>query len=301
MIGFVVNPAAGSGRAARVWQLAEAMLKEHQIDFHACFTAKPGDGRGLALMLAEQGAEVVVAVGGDGTVQEVAHGLTERDDPPLLGYIPAGSGNDFARGNGLPMDPREAVACILNRQSVKQVDVLRLSDRIAVNAIGAGLDGTVAETANRAATKRWGSRIGWSKIAYTLSAIRTLLTYTPCRVRLEIDGRQVEVPDVWMVTVANIPYYGGGMKICPQAVSDDGKADVCVVSGNNRWTLLRVFPQVYRGGHIHHPAVRMYQGSRIRIEAERPLPVHADGEQAGHTPVCAEVAHRRLLLCAPGS
>lgn len=298
MLGFVVNPVAGNGRGLLVWKRLEKELVRRRIGFRVKMTTEQGEAKKLAeSLLRKEEVSKVIAVGGDGTVNEVMNGIKEAGRSCPFGHIPAGSGNDFARGHSLERDPVLALEHILADHANKAIDLLQVNGQIAVNAVGAGFDGQVAKTTNEAVYKKWLNRLGLGKIAYVMSVIRVLLSYRTCRVKLHIDGRENELNEVWLIAVANIPNYGGGMLICPDAVPDDGKAEVCVVSGVSRWALLCAFPMIYKGTHVSHPGVRFFQGRRIVIESERELIVHADGEVIASTPIAVEVTPQRQVIC----
>ncbi|MGI6185471.1 MULTISPECIES: diacylglycerol kinase family protein [Bacillales] len=297
MLGFIVNPVSGNGRGAMVWKQLEEELRQRNVAYLVRKTSMAGEAKQLAVDVLQNGSVTgIVAVGGDGTVNEVVNGIHESQVACAFGHIPAGSGNDFARGHNLPRDPLQALEKILQGNVTKTIDVLQLNGMVAINSVGAGLDGQVAVTANRARYKRWLNKIKLGVLAYFLAVVRVLLTYKPCSVTVVIDDRQETLENVWLIAVANISSYGGGMQICPDAVPDDGRADICVVSHASRWSLLRAFPLIYTGKHVHHPAARFFRGATITIQSERPMVVHADGEMAGVTPITVNVARRRLTI-----
>ncbi len=167
-----------------------------------------------------------------------------------------------------------------------------MNDRVAINAVGAGFDGQVAKVTNEASYKKWFNRWKLGMVSYVVSVLRVLFSYKPCDATITVDGKTERLSQVWLIAVANIPNYGGGMLICPKAVFDDGIAEVCVVSGVSRWSLLRAFPLIFSGAHVKHPAVRFFSGERISIQSERPLVVHADGEVVAETPITVTVLKR---------
>jgi diacylglycerol kinase (ATP) len=297
MLGFIVNPVSGNGRGTAVWRQLKEELGRRKIPFVVRMTSMEGEAKQLAVeVLQKEGVTKIVGVGGDGTVNEVVNGIHEAQVACMFGHVPAGSGNDFARGHNLPRDPIQALERILQGHENEEIDLLQINGMVAINSVGAGLDGQVAKTANRARYKRWLNALKLGVLSYFLAVVRVLLTYKPCTVTVTVDSRQETLQNVWLIAVANIPNYGGGMMICPGAVPDDGSADICVVSHANRWSLLRAFPLIYSGKHVHHPAVRFFRGKTIAIQSERPLVVHADGELAGVTPITVNVAKRRLTL-----
>lgn len=294
-IGFIVNPVSGNGRGAAVWSRLEAVLKKRNIDYVVEKTARMGEANRLTVgMLTRSEVKVVVAVGGDGTVNEVINGIIEANVPCQFAHIAAGSGNDFARGHGLPVDPVDALDKIISAKEGEAIDLLQVNDRIAVNAVGAGFDGQVAKTTNHASYKKLFNQLRVGVLSYIISVIRVLFFYQPCTVSLTIDGVEDEIEGVWLIAIANIPNYGGGMLICPSAVANDDVAEVCVVSKVSRWGLLRAFPLIFSGAHVNHPAVRFYRGTNIKVHAAKPLVVHADGETVAETPISVRVLHKRL-------
>ncbi|MBO8163462.1 MAG: diacylglycerol kinase family lipid kinase [Brevibacillus sp.] len=281
MIGFVVNPVSGNGRGWTVWKKVEEQLNERNITYAVKISRYPGEATSLAAALgADERCQKVVAIGGDGTVSEVAAGLMQVRRSCPLGHIPAGSGNDFARGHGLPLDSIAALKHILAEQTGKRIDVLMAGGRSAVNSIGIGFDGKVVQVANRSLYKVWLNRLGLGKLIYALSTLRVWLGFRPCGMTVTVDGRNEYCPDSWGVAITNIPYYGGSMMICPQAVPDDGMADVMVVTGLKRLKLLPILTKVYKGKHLSHPAIRFFRGRVITIRPDAPQLVHFDGDLA---------------------
>jgi len=295
MLRFIVNPKAGNGKGLRIWKRAAKVLQAKQIPYEVQFTQYTGHAKKLAQAMAEQpDTAAVVAVGGDGTVHEAANGIAGiAGSHAALGCIPAGSGDDFARGLGIPRNWQKALERVLAGAPVR-IDAARINDGLFVISAGIGFDGEVARMTNRSFYKRLLNRIGLGSLSYVISVLRLLASYRPCQVRMELDGRTLDFSDVWLVAVANMPYYGGGMKICPDARHDDGILNVCLVHGIRRIDFLRFFPLVFQGSHVSHPSVLMLSGKRISIEGASPMAIHKDGESAGQTPVCIEALPGRL-------
>jgi YegS/Rv2252/BmrU family lipid kinase len=232
--------------------------------------------------LNRQAFKAIVAVGGDGTVNEVGNGLIGTHIP--VGYIPAGTGNDFALAHRIPLDPELALARILHHQ-VYQVDTAELDGRQMIGFMGTGFDARVAEAVNLSRGKRWLGRL-----TYGLEAIKSLKTFKPSHATLTIDGQRYDYDGVWLIAVTNIPNYAGGIRICPHAEMNDGELDLCCVRNLTPSQFLRVFPSAYRGRHIDHPSVVFHRGREITIETEAPLIAHVDGEIIGETPITIKVA-----------
>lgn len=286
----IVNPAAGSGRTARLWPSLADQLRATGLDFDVAFTRARGDGVTLARRAGEDGCPLVVAVGGDGSVNEVVNGLADLPVPPTLGVLATGRGRDVCRNLGIERDPRRALARLAaGRDSM--VDLGRVDwmggRRWFLTAAGAGFD---AEVARRAAT-----RGGFGTIPYLLAILGALAGHRPVPATVTLDdgswsGRATAV------VVANGAWYGGGMRIAPPATPTDGVLDLIVLGDVGRFELLRWLPAVYRGRHLDHPRVVARRTRRAAVEAARPLPVHVDGEVVGVTPVVVTVRPGALAL-----
>lgn len=299
MIGFIVNPVSGNKRGEKVWKQIQKVLEAEKVAYEVRVTSKKGEARELARALLAQGnLKKIVAVGGDGTVNEVVNGWFDAEANCLFGHIPTGSGNDFARAHRIPMEPLAAWKEIAAGEGERTIDLLCLNKRIAVNAVGAGFDGQIAQTANEAYYKKICNWLRLGAVAYSISVLRVLFSYQPGTVYLEIDGEIFEQHDVWMITVSNVANYGGGMLISPQALPDDGLADICLIRKLGRWELLRAFPKIFTGGHVNHPAVQFYRGKEIKVSSELPLLAHADGEVVAETPIQVELLPQRLRIIA---
>ena len=270
----ILNPTAGRGAAARAWPGVRAVLEGAGARVELAETARHGHAVELAETAARAGWPAVVAVGGDGTVHEVANGLLRASDggatTAALGIVPVGSGNDFALLAGLPRDAAGAARAIVSGAE-RRVDVGRVGDRWFTNGVGVGLDARVAVEANRNRRLRG---IG----IYLWALARVLGSFRPPVVRVEIDGGEVMERPMTLVTVGNGGRHGGGFWICPAAKIDDGLLDVCVCDGLGTLQILRFLPMTLRGTHVGASCVHMRTARRVRITSDTPLPVHADGE-----------------------
>lgn len=294
MIWFVINPQSGNGRGRRIWQHVERALNGMRVEYGYRYTDYPGHARELAAELAErQETSAVVAIGGDGTVHEAANGLAGTD--VALGCIPAGSGNDFCRGLGIPDAWESALERVLAHRR-QRIDAGVVNGRLFVISAGIGFDGDVAYYTNRSFYKRWLNRLGAGSLSYVVTFIRLLVSYRPCDVELDIDGTKSFHRGVWLLAVANMPYYGGGMNICPDARHDDGTLHMCLVANIGRLELLRFFPRVFRGTHTSHSAVTLLSGRRITVNGTLPMTIHTDGEFGGKTAADIEVLPGRLYV-----
>jgi diacylglycerol kinase family enzyme len=237
--------------------------------------------------------DVVVAVGGDGMLSSVAGPVAASGG--VLGLLPAGRGNDFARALGLPADPA-ALADVLLRGTASRVDLLRVAvggaERVAVGSIYAGVDARAGELVDRA---QWLPRRG----QYPYAAVRSLLGYRPGRYVVTVDGVELR-PTAATVVVANSPCYGSGMRIAPAASLTDGRLDVVVIEAASRLALVRALPKVYDGAHVDLPQVSTRTGTVVEVRgtAGAPVPVGADGEPLGPLPGLGDEPMRVEVLPA---
>ena len=288
----IVNRTAGKGKCGRLWPQIEAYLQQLGLNPAVEFTKGEGDAIALAKKVANNGAQTVLSVGGDGTLNEVVNGLVGNPET-TLGVIPAGSGNDFIRSLGIkPSDWQSACRIIANGYK-KAVDLGQVNGRYFVNVSGVGFDATVVNCANT-----WGRQHFPTKLAYTAAVLKTLREFKPTRVRIQLDDQEIEAVS-WLVVVASGQYFGGGMWVAPEADLHDGLFDVCILADLSKPAFLRAFPSVFNGKHLSHPAIRFYRARQVSVIAEQPLLVQADGEVISQTPISFKVQHASLPIFQP--
>lgn len=251
---------------------------------------RPGSGAALAREAALAGADLVVAAGGDGTIGEVANGLVGTS--AILGVLPMGTGNDFARTIGIGTDLELAARTLIQGQA-QTIDLGKL-DRggYFINVAGCGFDAEVATRVNH------GLRYLRGTTAYLAAVLQTLRSFLPTRVTIEHD-REVREELVMLCAIANARTYGGGMRIAPHAELDDGLFDVVLVGDVSRSEFIRAFPRVFKGTHLSHPKVQHFRCSRIQVTSNRELAVLADGEEVGSTPVGFQIVPKALKVMMP--
>ena len=289
----IVNPAAGGGRALRsVSWLRERLERRPEARLEV--TRRAGDAEAMAADAARRGHDRVIAIGGDGTVQEVVNGLLCNAVAASMGIVPVGSGNDLARSLGLPSDLPSAWRLAVGH-AMRSIDVARATNGVGAqrwfaSAGGIGFDAQVAAA--------MASRRGWhaGRAGYLLTTLAELRRFENRRVELSVDGVSA-TRDVLFVAIANGAYYGGGMRIAPSALPDDGRLDVCLVGDVSRLTVLRQLPNLYRGTHVEHPAVEMRTGSLVEVDGVRTR-IHLDGEPFGELPLRVSLSHRVLAVAA---
>ncbi len=293
-IALLVNPGAGQGRGAALGAAVAGSLRaagSEVVDVSAG-TAEAARRRARAAI--ERGVDVLAVCGGDGMVH-LGAGLCAGTALPL-GIVAAGTGNDVATALGLPVHDAAAAARVIAGGHVRSIDAGRAVDadgvaRWWVGVLGAGFDSLVNERAN-----------GWAwprgRLRYTAAVARELPGFRPVPFALEVDGRRQETRAM-LVAVGNGPSYGGGMRVCPDADPADGLLDVVVVRALAIPAFLAVFPRVFAGTHVRHPAVEVLRARRVRLEAPGVV-AYADGERVGPLPLDCEVVPGALrVLTSP--
>ncbi|MFV8827382.1 diacylglycerol/lipid kinase family protein [Alkalihalobacterium sp. APHAB7] len=291
MYVFIVNPISGNGRGEVVWKSIENTLINKKTKFKAHLTRDKAHVAEIVKSLNPETVTAVVVVGGDGTVHGVVNSIQHMKIP--LGIIPAGTGNDYARSMSIPKNHDLALERILSGEK-KKIDILHIGERICMTVIGIGFDGKVAQLANESKSKKILNSLGLGKFTYLIIVLQLLFKYKPTEVTIELDDVTYKFEKVWLIAVANLPYYGGGMYICPHAISDDGAFDVCIVNNVSKFKILQIFPKVFQGQHINHPAVTVLKGKNIKVISDIPVIIHGDGEIIGETPI--EVTVKKDVL-----
>jgi YegS/Rv2252/BmrU family lipid kinase len=285
-VALIVNPTAGGGRTLKRLPRVEEALRAHGIGFHVERTRSLDHARELARAAAQQG-EVAAAVGGDGVVGAVVGALHGTDG--RLALIPGGRGNDFARALEIPHDPAEAVALIA-RGRERTIDLGESGGTAFVGIASCGFDSDANRIAN--ATRVPGD------LAYVYGALRALASWKPVSFELELDG----VPHAHVgfnVAVANGRYYGGGMMIAPDAQLDDGRFDVIAVAGVGRGRFLMQLPKVFKGTHVANPEVTVRRAREVKISADRPFQLYADGDPIADLPAIVRTLPNAVRVLVP--
>jgi diacylglycerol kinase (ATP) len=293
MYYFIVNKISGNGKGLKVWKKVEKLLQEKRVNYQVRFTERPKHAVEIARELSSEKCYAVVAVGGDGTVHDVANGLIDSNIP--LGVIPAGSGNDFARALDIPTDYKKALERILTGKQ-RKIDIGKIGKEYFITITGIGFDGKVAEVNNASKYKNWLNFIRLGDLSYGFSFLHVLLKYRPVNIQLKVDGKNLAFFNVWLIAIANISNYGGGIRICPAACYNDGLFDICIVHSMTKWGLLRTFPKAYKGKHIFHPGITMLKGKQVEVISELPVIVQGDGEILTKTPVNVTIQRDALLI-----
>ncbi len=282
----ILNPTTGRGNGRRALPRVQTELQRQGIDFDLSITQGPGHATRLAQEAAAAGYDCVVAVGGDGTINEVTNGLVAAaqgnggwengEAAGVLGVIPIGSGNDFAFALGLRANDIARACERIAAGNSRLVDLVHVVDERShglffCNNLGAGFDAAVNIEARKLKRVR-------GFLLYLVAVFRTLaLDYRMPLARILGEGVDFHMP-ITLASAANGPRTGGGFLMAPDARVDDGVLDLCVACQMSRFEILRIIPHLIRGTHVDKPPVRMARTPHVLIEAEEGLPVHVDGE-----------------------
>ena len=283
---FIVNPVAGAGKTGRKWPQVMELLKSIGLHFEHDLTEAPGHAIELAKSAARKGYELVVSVGGDGTINEVVNGLYDSGNlgDVTLGIISMGTGGDYVRTVGIPRVYQEACQCLKSPRklavdlgAVEYMSNGKMVKRLFVNFAGLGFDAEIV----RRTTQEFKALGGTA--SYLMGLFTTLLCYKNKEISLVVDGEAV-VKRICTVLMNNGKYGGGGMLTAPDADIADGFLDVVIIGDLSKPDLLWSLPRIYKGTHLTHPKVTIKRAREVEIRSARPLPLQADGELLGEVP-----------------
>ncbi|MBP1947848.1 diacylglycerol/lipid kinase family protein [Virgibacillus litoralis] len=284
---FIVNPIAGNGGAKKAYSNIAKTDAFKQIDSKCFFTEYFGHAERIAKHLTTDFPEIVtcvVVIGGDGTLHEVLNGLCKPVVP--VSFIPAGSGNDFARGCDIKGKPVEIFQRIIHQNSKPYwlgcYQEKGKSPRNIVNSIGFGFDAEIAKAVNESKYKKLLSTIRLGKISYVIGLIKVLFRFRPMNLEMIVDGKKYKLSNCWMVTIAHHPFYGGGMKIIPDATIQAGVFPVLIIHSISKWKVLGVFMTVFSGKHVNFKEVELMEANHLEISSKKKIPYQVDGQ----TDVC---------------
>ena len=293
----ILNPRAASGKAKRKWPTLRPLLERTLGPVDARFTEAPDHATALARDALDSGAELIVAIGGDGTLNEVVNGFF-RDGSPVpsdaaLALCPLGTGGDFRRSAGIPPSPRAAIEAIGSRPT-HRIDACRVRlvshggdplQRYFLNVSSIGLGGEVSVAAKNSFLTPYSG-----KAAFLWATGITFLTYRAKRVRLTLDGEDSSEPvRIMQIALGNGAYEGGGMPVCPNARLDSGALEVTVIKDTSFLQFIRSIPILYSGRIYSHPNCRHYSARRVVAVSDETVSIEVDGEALGNLPLEAEI------------
>lgn len=300
----VVNPVAGGGRAGRHWPRISRELKDAIGPFDFALTTKAGEAVTLVRDAIRSGAKTIIAVGGDGTVNDAVNGICDGDQPPhddvTLGFVMYGTGGDFRRSFDIPKGVAAAIERLKSGGN-RVIDLGRLrytandgsaSERWFNNIASFGFSGEVVRAVNAARI----SKILGGKFSFLWNSFLELRKYQGCKIDLVIDGETI-AQEVCTVAVCNGRFFGGGMKMAPDAALDDGFLDVVVVRQNPPLSILDM-RLLYSGAHLTHPNVSVYRGRKVEAKplSNAPIFLDVEGEAPGMLPATFEVVPKALRI-----
>ena len=288
-VRLIVNPSAGGGRAERALAVVEAALRARSVVLRVERTTSIDHARALARETLETD-EVCVAMGGDGLTGAVAGALRESGGRGVLGVVPGGRGNDFARKLGIPADP-EAACDALVHGTERSIDVADVGGRTYVGIASAGLDSDVQDIANA-------TRLRLGTLVYLYGTLLALRRWRPATWTVTIDGATHTYAG-YSVAVANSGVFGGGMKLVPDADLADGQLDVVLSATTPKLTFLRNLPRVFAGTHVDQPEMTIVRGREVTFTADRPFVAYADGDPISDLPATVRVLPGALRVIAP--
>jgi len=300
----IVNPESDRGRTKKRWKHIKEALKFFLKEFKYEFTEKPFQAAEISRAAIKEGSELIVGVGGDGTMNEISNGFFENKkiiNPKVaLGIVPSGTGCDFSRSLNIPSGLKNALR-VITQASSSMIDIgkIRFRDysnkkheRFFLNIADFGIGGEVLNKMNLKMAKRKTS-------SYLRSAVTTLITYKSKRVRIKIDNMQIPFNEYLIGAISNGKIFGKGMKIAPYAKLDDGLFDVVLVESMKLLEFCRNILKIYSGSHLSHPKVSLIRGKKIEItpeSSEKDVLIEADGELIGKLPATFEIIPQSFLV-----
>ncbi len=287
-LAFLVNPAAGNGKLAGTADAVQARLEGGGFPVTRLQGVDGPDAADLARSAVADGFRSLVVLGGDGIAHLALQSVAGTE--VTLGVIPTGTGNDIARDLRLPLKDPLAAADVVVAGNRRTIDLARAGSTYYATVLASGFDSRVNERANR---MRWPR----GQMRYNLATLAELRVFEPLPYTLELDGERV-CCEAMLVAVGNGPSYGGGLRMCEGALLDDGRLDVVVITPISKPELLKVYPRLFKGTHVNHPAYRHYRVEQASIAAPG-IVAYADGERLGPLPMTVDVAPAALSVFAP--
>lgn len=285
----IVNPNAGNGKGRKDWEKISALLSYSNISFTVCFTEKKGHAIKLTLEAIAAGFRNIITVGGDGTLNEVVNGVFTNTICPttdvILSLIPVGTGNDWGRMFGIPLDYEKAVKIIAEKKTlVHDIGVVSYHNgsekklRYFINIAGLGFESVVVKKTNIQKDNGHGG-----KLIYFYNLLTSLLAYKNTKSEITVDGEILHA-DIFSLSVGNGRYCGGGMRQTPRAIPDDGMLDVTIINGMGKFEIIRNLKILYNGKILQHPKIDGYKCKNVKVTTEGVMLAEADGESLGQTP-----------------
>ena len=285
----IVNPNAGNGKGKKDWEKISNLLKNKALPYTVKFTEKKGHAIHFTIDGIASGYRKIITVGGDGTLNEVVNGVfLSRVCPTTdisLALIPVGTGNDWGRMFGIPLDYEKAIDIICeNKQMLHDAGLVSFfegsekRERYFINIAGLGFESVVVKRTNDQKDKGHGG-----KLIYFYNLLMSLISYKNTKAEIIIDGEIINA-DVFSLNVGNGRYCGGGMRQTPRAIPDDGLLDVTIINGMGKFEIIRNLKILYDGTILQHPKIDGYKCKNVKVSSKSVMFTEADGESLGQTP-----------------
>jgi diacylglycerol kinase (ATP) len=300
----IVNPESNQGRTKKRWKRIKEVLKFFIKEFKYEFTEKPLQAVEISRSAIKEGTELVVGVGGDGTINEIANGFFEQEKPinpdTALGIIPSGTGSDFSKSLHIPLGLRNALRVITQAPS-NRIDIGKVTyrnhsasevERFFLNVSDFGIGGEVVYKMNQERMEKKAS-------SYFKCLISTFMNYTNKKLNITVDGQEIPVNEYMVGAIANGRIFGKGMKVAPEASLNDGMFDLVLVRKMKKLEFFRNVFRIYTGTHLSHPKISLIRGTKIEVtpaDIEEKILIEVDGEQVGSLPATFEILPQRLLV-----
>jgi len=300
----IVNPESNQGRTKKRWKRIKEVLKSFLKEFKYEFTEKPLQAVEISRSAIKEGIELIVGVGGDGTINEIANGFFEQEKPinpeTALGIIPSGTGSDFSKSLHIPLGLRNALRVITQAPS-NRIDIGKVTyrnhsasevERFFLNVSDFGIGGEVVYKMNQERMEKKAS-------SYFKCLVSTFMSYTNKKLNISVDGEELPVDEYMVGAIANGRIFGKGMKVAPEASLDDGMFDLVLVRKMKKLEFFRNVFRIYMGTHLSHPKISLIRGTKIEVapaDMEERILIEVDGEQVGSLPATFEILPQRLLV-----
>jgi diacylglycerol kinase (ATP) len=300
----IINPESNKGRTRKRWRHIKEALHTFLKEFKYEFTEKPSQAIDISRAAIKDGSELIVAVGGDGTINEIANGFfdgkTLINPRTVMGIVPSGTGCDFIRSLNIPTNLKSALQVIIQAPS-PAIDVGRarflthggtFEERYFLNVADFGFGGEVIDRMNQNRAKR-------KTASYLKSTLATFFLYKNKRIKIKIDGEEIPSDEYLIGAISNGRIFGKGMKIAPYAQLDDEFFDIILVKGMKVWEFFRNVWKIYAGTHLSHPKISFIRGKKIETFPEFPdedILIEVDGEQVGKLPATFEIVPRSISV-----
>lgn len=288
---IIANPTAGRGRVGKMLPQLRQLFAVNNLHCEFALTDAAGHGTDLAREAAHAGWENIIALGGDGTMNEVLNGV--MGTPAAMGVIPAGTGNDLARSLNIPLNFRDAVSVFANGKTTA-IDIGKDSEGYFSIILGLGFPSDVMHHVNTT------TNIFRGPLAITASILQVVHKLRPYPVHIQLDDRTLDTT-VMGIFILNTRFTGGGLQIAPEAKYDDGLLDVVVMHEMSKTNFLATLPKAYKGKHLSNPACEIFQTKTIKVTTAEPMRKLFDGNVFGESPVDAQIVPNALRVWVPGS